>query len=130
MKKKRGFTLVEILTVIAIIAILSLIVLPNFIGSFNDAKRKAMITQENEVVDAAKLFLEDYCKHPLSQNKGQCSVYSLNTSQTDLKYTCLSVLQATNYIDPILSQGSTCSGFVVYEKDYTNHKTYLHCGDS
>ena len=55
-----------------------------------------MITQENEVVDAVKLFLEDYCRNPLEQNKGQCSIYSLPTSNLSKRYTCLSTLQSTN----------------------------------
>ena len=49
---KKGFTLVELLTVIAIIAVISLLVLPNVISLYNRGAKNAMITQENEVVDA------------------------------------------------------------------------------
>ena len=129
MKNKRGFTLVELLVVIAIIGIISLLVLPNFITRFRTAKNTAMITQENEVVDAAKLFIEDFCRHPLKEHKGQCSTYSLNTSVSNKKYTCLSTLQEYKYMQDIISQGETCVGFVVYDKDYSEYKSYIQCGE-
>ena len=129
MNNKKGFTLVELLVVIAIIGILALLILPNFISSFRNANNKAMITQENEVVDATKLFVEDYCRHPLKQNKGLCSTYSVKTQNTNQKYTCLSTLQTTKYMEDIVSQGQFCSGFVVYNKNYSEYKAYLKCGN-
>ena len=126
---RKGFTLVEILAVIAIIGILSLLIVPNVIESYRESVKHAMKTQENEVVDAAELFVEDYCRHPLSQYKGQCSIYSLSTSVSDKKYTCLSTLQNTKYIDEIVSQGAHCVSFAIYNEDYSNFKSYLQCGD-
>ena len=129
MNNKKGFTLIELLVVIAIIGILALLILPNFISSFRNANNKAMITQENEVVDATKLFVEDYCRHPLKQNKGKCSTYSMKTENANQKYTCLSTLQTTKYMEDIVSQGQFCSGFVVYNKNYSEYKAYLKCGN-
>ncbi len=130
MNNKNGFTLVEILVVIAIVAILSILILPNFISSFNTTSKKAMAIQENQIVDASKLFIEDFCRHPLNMYKGECSTYSVQTSNTNVKYTCLNTLQTFKYLDPITAQEETCYGFVVYNSDYSNYKSYIQCGNS
>ena len=39
MKRKNGFTLVELLAVIAILAILVIVAMPNILGMFNEAKQ-------------------------------------------------------------------------------------------
>ena len=49
MKKKKGFTLVELLAVIAILAILVIIALPNVIKMYNNAKRSSFLTEAKEV---------------------------------------------------------------------------------
>lgn len=135
--KKYGFTLIELMVVIAIIGILAIIVLPNFIGTYNNAVEKAMITQENEIVDAARLFIEDFCRNPLNEYKGQCNNYSIqvNNSNPTLRYTCLNSLQTHKYIDEVVTSGVSCRGFVTYDKEtnsrkYSNYKAYLDCGDA
>ena len=126
---KRGFTLVEILAVIAIIGILSLLIVPNVIESYKLSRDNAMKTQENELVDASKLFVEDYCRHSLTENKGQCDFYAFDIFGTTKKYICLKTLQEKRYIDPIVSGGQACKGYIEYESNYTNYKAYLMCGE-
>ena len=57
MKKRMGFTLVELLAVIAILAILVIIALPNIIEMFNNAKKRSFYNeirnQENVQVHLA-----------------------------------------------------------------------------
>ena len=129
---KKGFTLIEVIVVVAILGILALIVLPNFVSTFKKSSTNAMITQENEVVDTVQMFLEDYCRTPLQSKKGQCDTYSVPTSVENQKYTCLSSMQANRYIDDLIFQDQVCSGFVIYTKsgnrDYGNYKAYLKCG--
>ena len=71
MKKKKGFTLVELVIVIAVIAILSAILIPTFGSIMSDAKEtsakadlKSAITTylaENSASDTADINLSDNC---------------------------------------------------------------------
>ena len=51
-KKKSAFTLIELIVVIAIIAILSAALTPSFTGYINEAKKVAVINQAKNVVTA------------------------------------------------------------------------------
>ena len=60
MKNKKGFTLVELLAVIAILAILVIIALPNVIKMFNNAKKSSFLTETKEVLgESRKKFIND-----------------------------------------------------------------------
>lgn len=50
---KKGFTLVELLAVIAILALLVIIAMPNVIGMFNQAKVNTFITDVQKIMDTA-----------------------------------------------------------------------------
>ena len=51
---KDGFTLVELLAVIAILAILIIIALPNMIGLFNNARKNSFTNEAREIVNQAE----------------------------------------------------------------------------
>lgn len=52
--KKKGFTLVELLAVIAILAILVIVAMPNVLGMFNQAKSNTFVTEVQKYMDTAK----------------------------------------------------------------------------
>ena len=52
--KKKGFTLVELLAVIAILAILVIVAMPNVLGMFNQAKSSTFVTEVQTYMDSAK----------------------------------------------------------------------------
>ena len=52
--KKNGFTLVELLAVIAILAILVIVAMPNVLGMFNQAKANSFVTEVQKYMDTAK----------------------------------------------------------------------------
>lgn len=55
-KKKKGFTLIELMAVIAIIAILAAVLVPTVNGYITRAKKTAIITQVRNVVSAIETF--------------------------------------------------------------------------
>ena len=63
---KKGFTLVELLIVIALISVLLIIAMPNLIGIFSNSVKSTMKIQEQEIKDSSLLYLEDFCKNKLS----------------------------------------------------------------
>lgn len=52
--KKKGFTLVELLAVIAILAILVIIALPNVLSMYNEARKNTFITEAKEHYNGAE----------------------------------------------------------------------------
>ncbi|MGM9877360.1 MAG: prepilin-type N-terminal cleavage/methylation domain-containing protein [Bacilli bacterium] len=54
MENKKGFTLVELLAVIAILAILVIIAMPNVLKLFNNAKKDTFLTEVKTIFDETK----------------------------------------------------------------------------
>ena len=129
--KKRGFTLVELLVVIAIISILATIGVTAIIKVYNDSVKKTMIVQENNVAEASKSYLEDYCIDPLDNTYKCPSSYENNS---EIRYICLSDLQDNekgNYVSKVNYKNEDCKGIITFSKnddgEYTKAKTYLYC---
>ncbi len=145
--KNNGFTLVELLAVIAILGVLVLIAVPNVIKLFNSGTNKTMQTQEANILSAANMFIDDYCVHRLStlDNSStpapKCNevVYSYyptgDATAIPKRFVCLSVIQNKGYIDSVNYKGSnSCLGIIVYDKAtnssrFSNGKVYLKCAD-
>jgi prepilin-type N-terminal cleavage/methylation domain-containing protein len=88
-KKRRGFTLVELLVAISIIAVLSAILLPNFMGArerAEDAKKKEDLVS---VKNALRMFYNDKQSYPLSATGigATLAPYLPNVSQIGYTYT-------------------------------------------
>ena len=78
--KKKGFTLVELLAVIAILAILVIIALPNVIKLYNDAKKNAFLTEVKTLYNTAS---SKYISESLKGNK-LSEINSNDSSKLDL----------------------------------------------
>lgn len=55
-KKKKGFTLIELMAVIAIVAILAAVLVPTVSGYIERSKKTALITQIRTVVNSIEVF--------------------------------------------------------------------------
>ena len=94
MKKKNGFTLVELLAVVAIIAILILLAMPNIMKMFNQAKKKSFITEVQQIYKTAQ---QQYMKDSLSATSTEyayakssdnikCSKELMMTGRGEIRY--------------------------------------------
>ena len=79
--KNKGFTLVELLAVIAILAILVIIALPNVLKMFNDAKKNSFLTE------AKTLYSEASKKYISESMKGNKLTYVSSEDDTKLDMT-------------------------------------------
>ena len=84
--KKKGFTLVELLAVIAILAILVIVAMPNVLGMFNEAKVNTFVVDVQKIVDTS---VTKFTSDSLT-NGGKSMFYSsvendiLNTKKLDI----------------------------------------------
>lgn len=69
-KKKKGFTLIELMAVIAIIAILAAVLVPTVTGYINRAKKTAVVTQVRNVVSAVETY-NATADNPIDTGKNQ-----------------------------------------------------------
>ena len=125
---KNGFTLIELLVVVGIIGLLLLIVIPSTIKIMDSSINNTMKIQENEIEDAAKLYLEDYCKTPIDDTK----VCTLNKSLVDgiVSYNGeinINILIENEYIGEVTLRDKTCIGRVIFTDSVP--KVFLKCED-
>ena len=105
---KKGFTLVELLAVIAILAILVIIALPNVLKMFNDAKKNTFMTE------ARKIYSEAEKKYISNQVKGiTLTTYSDDSSLCENGATkCDLDLSGRTNIDYLIKTNT--SGKIIY----------------
>lgn len=62
MLRKKGFTLVEIMIVVAIIGLLAAIAIPNFMGARTSARKQACIANLKQIEGAKQIWALDFNK--------------------------------------------------------------------
>ncbi|MEO7243306.1 MAG: type II secretion system major pseudopilin GspG [Variovorax sp.] len=65
-RQTRGFTLIELMVVLVIIAVLAALIVPNVIGRADDARTTAARTDVNNLMQALKLYRLDNQRYPTS----------------------------------------------------------------
>ena len=112
---KKGFTLVELLAVIAILAILVIIALPNVIKLYNNAKKNAFMT---EAQNLAKEVSSKYISESMKGNKvtvisNKQNPFDMTGSELEYNFELDSQGKIKNMI---VSNGTYC---ISTNKDYT-----------
>ena len=85
MKNKKGFTLIEILIVIALIAVLLLLVVPNITKTFEKTKKKMMQT---EILNIAKLAKDTYTEKKANRERADGDYCDIDTERDYVQRSC------------------------------------------
>ena len=122
---KKGFTLVELLAVIAILALLVLVAVPNVLGMFNNAKKDTFATETKDMVRIAQQqYLADF---------GKWNSYAIDGSKTTdetLQFTeCSSTTGPTTVVkkdkDGNAVTGTNTSTYCKISKDAGNLTNFI-----
>ncbi|MDQ7824192.1 MAG: type II secretion system major pseudopilin GspG [Candidatus Eremiobacteraeota bacterium] len=66
-RNMRGFTFLEIMVVVAILAILAGLIIPRFVGRAEEARRTKAIVQMREIMKALELYKLDNGNYPTTE---------------------------------------------------------------
>ncbi|MBQ6285926.1 MAG: type II secretion system protein [Bacilli bacterium] len=124
--KKNGFTLTELLAVIAILGVIVLAVVPNVLKLFNQSVDKFFEQQQGYVLTAAELYVQDNCKK--STRIGYVCPGHYEIVSNNERYLCLKEIQTADYIGEVSYKGNVCEGMVIFDENGKNGQTHLYCG--
>ncbi len=78
MKHQRGFTLLEMMIVVAIIAILAGVLIPNFTRARAQAATSACMANEKAIATALELYFTDHQSYPAGGSVNSAFVTTMN----------------------------------------------------
>ena len=130
-ENKKGFTLVDLIVVLVIIAILAAMLIPALTGYINRAKNKSIVAETRSVVMAAQTLADEaYAKADVS---GNVSFDKTNTATTGTTYASVANLAevAVTNIDTIVVGTGDRAGVITEVIYKTGGKTCTYtAGDT
>lgn len=122
--KKKGFTLVELLAVIAILAILVIVAMPNVLGMFNEAKVNTFVTDVQKIMDTAVTeFTND------SFNQSGKTIYYSSVENANLETSKLNIDASGKDYFIEMDRNGQFKRVVVYDDNYC-YDVYSYYGNS
>ncbi len=105
----KGFTLVELLIVVIILAILAAIVIPQFTSSTDDAKLSALDSNLANIRAAIDLYYQQHGKYPGAtvSSGGTCDSGTADTAGSSANTAAAFLAQLTRYTN---ASGQACTG--------------------
>lgn len=109
---RRGFTLVELLIVVIILAILAAIVVPQFVASTSDAKLAALDSNLRNIRSAIALYNQQHGEYPAANGDGsalantEAAFISQLTTFTNDEGVSSATKTATHIYGPYLTRSS------------------------
>ena len=128
MKKKNGFTLVEILAVVVILAILSLIAIPVVSKIIQESKEKLYREQVDRILEAAEKYMQDN-----DQKLPKKMVDNFDVSQAPVSFVTITELHDSSFIkesdpkNPIKSGDSMDPYVALYYNTPKNQYEAVYC---
>ena len=111
MKNNKGFTLVEILAVLTILAFVVLITVPSLTNILNKSKEKTKLEQYNLIIDATKKYISEYNIEFDFDNQYILSLNTLKKSE---------FLEDRDYYD-IITNKKLESAYIFINKEIDNY---------
>lgn len=129
--KRRGFTLIELMVVIAIIIILAAIAIPNYLSMTARAKRSRVASDFAAIATALETYKTDWNSYP-AESDGTITAsgvaYGELAGTTGGSVNISNATTATGETGPIVYMTATILGSM--KNPYTNAADYLYTGDS
>lgn len=122
-RKKLGFTLVELLVVIIILGVLMTVAYPNVINVFNDIKKSSMTMQENTIRQRAQMYVADCYDVETKWSLVGCANVNVTADQG---YVYLDDMITDKYMEPVSFNGQRCTGYIDYR--LSDYLVCVKCG--
>jgi len=85
-RRNTGFTLIEIIIVVTILAILAGLIIPRYVGRVEEARKVKVVTQIRELMKALELYRLDNSKYPSTEQGLQALVEQPTSEPQPLKW--------------------------------------------